>query len=419
MQDKCFWYSRIFLRLHGIQCLRKTSRRCLWLVLHRIYQIQCRRTVMALQKEVVSLFLPPVFFYCACLYSYKLFVYALPGLLEGAKRAPTPDHLDDLYDLDLYTAEETKSLTDQVSDGKSVKSSQSSDGQNDACGTDLWTDEMGLSSDLEEEAQLSLAIQYSMESSNCLLKDDEEQLKKALELSKQLIQDEQTSSITDKTPLLEQQKKKNVDISLEDSIKAANIVELSVFAGYSCDLIRVDIAFGKKVSQRQVEEKLEHRNIRQMTDYHHKCLDMIKRKHAVEIQIQGTIVAVSGFKDYVTSAMCDVKLLVEKISNSVSDKEILKTVHWVRHDPASSDTVPYSDDASVFIENAWRLKLKKVDILLDNQPHIINFDKMQEYNMASGKSVKISRKLNELGDVTQDVPGKWKFLELLDSLWSH
>lgn len=316
--------------------------------------------------------------------------------------------------MDLYTAE-PKSPTDQVSDVKSVKSCQSSA----TSGTGLWTDEMVLSSDLEEEAQLSLAIQYSMESNNCLLKEDEEQLQKALELSKQLIQDERTSSITDKTPLLEQQKKKKIGISLEDSIKAANIVELSVFAGYSCDLIRVDIAFGKKVSQRQVEEKLEHRNVRQMSEYHHRCLDMIKRKHAVEIQIQGTIVAVSGFKDYVTSAMCDVKLLVEKISNSVSDKEILKTVHWVRHDPASSDTVPYSDDASVFIENAWRLKLKKVDILLNNHPHIISFDKMQEYNMASGKSVKISRKLKELGDVTQDVPGKWRFIELLDSLWSH
>ncbi|XP_037548698.1 protein mono-ADP-ribosyltransferase PARP10 [Nematolebias whitei] len=50
------------------------------------------------------------------------------------------------------------------------------------------------------------------------------------------------------------------------------------------------------------------------------------------------------------------------------------------------------------------MKLKKVEILLDNQPHSISFDKMQEYNIASGKSVKISRKLIELGDVTQDVP---------------
>lgn len=309
--------------------------------------------------------------------------------------------------MDLYTAEEPKDLTDQSSDGRAVDSSQSSAGQNAASGSLLWTDGIvGINSDLEEEAQLSLAIQYSLESSQGFLKDDEEQLRKALELSKQLILDERTSDVTDKTLSLDKQEKKTVSISFEDSLKAANTVELSVFAGYNSDLIRVDIAFGKKVSQRQVEEKLEHRTIRHMTDYHHKCLKVIKRKHAVEIQIQGTIIAISGFKDYVASALCDVKLLIEKISNSVSDKEILKTVQWVRRDPSSSDTHSYSADVSIFMENAWRMKLKKVDILLDNQPHSISFDKMQEYNIASGKSVKISRKLIELGDVTQDVPGK-------------
>ncbi|XP_017276560.1 protein mono-ADP-ribosyltransferase PARP10 [Kryptolebias marmoratus] len=316
------------------------------------------------------------------------------GLLDGAEREP--NQLDDMDDVDLYTAEQP--------DEGTVEFSQSPADQNAASGSFLWTDEIqGLDSDLEEEAQLSLAIQYSLESSNRVQKDDEEQLKKALELSKQLIEDEHTSGNTDKTPSLDQQKT-NIGISLEDLIKAANTIELVVFAGYSCDLIRVDIAFGKKVSQRQVEEKLEHRNIRHMSDYHRKCLETIKRKHAVEIQIQGTIVAISGFKDYVTGALCDVKLLIEKISNSVSDEEILKTVQWVRHDPASSDAHPYSADASVFIENAWRMKLKKVDILLNNQPHIISFDKMQEYNIASGKSVKISRKLIDLGNVTQDVP---------------
>uniref|UniRef100_A0A3B5KWS8 Poly [ADP-ribose] polymerase n=1 Tax=Xiphophorus couchianus TaxID=32473 RepID=A0A3B5KWS8_9TELE len=142
-----------------------------------------------------------------------------------------------------------------------------------------------------------------------------------------------------------------------------------------------------------------------MTDYHAKCLEVIKRKHAVDVQVQGTIIAISGFKDYVTAAISDVKLLLENISNAVSDREILKTVQWVHHNPITSKAKAYSTDAIVFIENAWRMKLKKVDILFDNQPHIINFEKMQEYNIASGKSVKISRKLLELGDVTQDVPG--------------
>lgn len=151
---------------------------------------------------------------------------------------------------------------------------------------------------------------------------------------------------------------------------------------------------------------MEHRSVKNMSEYHWKCLEMIKRKHAVEIQVQGTIITVSGFKDYVSGGLFDTKLLLEKISNSVSDQEILRTVQWVYHDPASSAMTPYSPEATVFIENALRMRLQKIDILLDNQPHTINFEKMQEHNIASGKSVKISRKLPELGDLDADVPGK-------------
>lgn len=340
-------------------------------------------------------------------------MYFFVGLLDEAKRivsaiderldvgASSPDQLDDMDNVDLYTAEESTSLTDQ--DVIVVDDSELSAEGATTSGLHLNDGAQGLSSSLEEEAQLSLAIQYSMESSS--LYQEEEQLKKALELSKKMAQGANRSPQVDRL-------EKGIEVSLQDAIKAANTLQLVVFAGYSCDLIRVDIAFGKKVSQRQVEEKLEHRIVKNMSEYHRKCLEMIKRRHAVEIQVQGTIITVSGFKDFVTGGMWDVKLLLERITNSVSDREILKTVKWLQHDPASSDTISYSPDATVFIENAWRMKLNKVDILLDNQPHIINFEKMQEYNIASGKSVKISRKLLKLGDVDEEILGKANFTVL-------
>lgn len=335
------------------------------------------------------------------------------GLLEEAKRivsavderpedgVTNSDQLDDMDQVDLYTAEETTSQTEQDSSGMVVDASQLSAEGNAISGLLLPDDgALGLTSNLEEEAQLSLAIQYSMESSHWSLEDEEEQLQKALELSKKMIQHEEASSSSvDKSPQVGK-----MEVSLQDAIKAANTVQIHVFAGFTCDLIRVDIAFGKKVSQRQAEEKLEHRSLRNLSEYHRKCLEMIKRKHAVEIQVQGTIISVSGFKDFVTGGVHDVKLLLEKISNAVSDQEILRTVQWVYHDPDSSDTTPYPPDATVFIENALRMRLKKVDILLDNQPHIINFEKMQENNVASGKSVKISRKLPDLGDLDEALP---------------
>ncbi|XP_010739268.3 uncharacterized protein parp10 isoform X2 [Larimichthys crocea] len=304
------------------------------------------------------------------------------------------DQVDDMDNVDLYSAEEP---TDQYSDGIAVDAPSSTEG-NSTNGLRQQND------DLEEEAQLSLAIQYSMESNHdWSLEDEEVQLQRALELSKKMMQQEASSSSTNKTPQGTRVKKHN-QISLEDAIKSANTLQLHVFAGYSCDLIRVDIAFGKKVSQRQVEEKLEHRTLKNMSEYHMKCLEMIKRKHAVGIQIQGTIITVSGFKEFVTAALCDVKLLLEKMSNVVPDQDILRVVQWVHYNPVSSKPIPYSPDATIFIENVWKMKLKKIDILLDNQPHTIDFEKMQEYNIASGKSVKISRKLVDLGDLGEDVP---------------
>lgn len=334
------------------------------------------------------------------------------GLLEEAKKivsaiderlvhsVPTSDQQENMDNVDLYTAsDDPSSLMDQDSDVTAVDSDQ-----NTASGLFFNNGALGHSSNLEEEAQLSLAIQYSMESSHWTPEDEEEQLQKALELSRNMSQKESSSNGADETPQVHQPKKANINIPLKDAIEAANTIQLFVFAGYNCDLIRVDIAFGKKVSQRQVEEKIEHRNLRNMSEYYKTCLDIIKRKHAVEIQIQGTIITVSGFKDFVMGAVCDVKLLLEKISNSVPEREILNTVQWLRHDPISSVTSPYSPEATVFIENAFRKKLKKVDILLDNQPHTINFEKMQEHNIASGKSAQISRKLLELDDLGDSVP---------------
>lgn len=338
--------------------------------------------------------------------SFKESALCFPGLLEEAKRivseleedVSSSDQLkDDLDVMDLYSEEPT-SPTDQNPDVIILDATQPSAEGNAASGS-----AEGLPGSLEEEAQLSLAIQYSMESSHWSLEDEEKQLEQALELSRKMNQSEASSSDTHKSA---QAVREDPNVSLRDTIKASNILQLDVFAGYSCDLIRVDIAFGKKVSQRQVEEKVEHRSVRHMSEYHKKCLEMIMRKHAVDVQVQGTIITVSGFKDFVPGGVWDVNLLMETFTNSVSDKETLRTVQWVRHEPSAADATPYSPEATLFIENAWRMKRQNVDMLLDNQPHVISFEKMQEKNTASGQSVKISRKMLNLGDLNQDIPGK-------------
>ncbi|XP_020788227.1 protein mono-ADP-ribosyltransferase PARP10 [Boleophthalmus pectinirostris] len=278
-----------------------------------------------------------------------------------------PDAFEDMDDVDLYSAEEPTDLQETLTP-------QAEHSENP-----LTPGASGFSPNLEEEAQLSLAIQYSMETSQWSMEDEDTQLQKALELSRQMSQEAQN---------IQQQPSIR---TLQDTIESANTLNLVVFASYKSDLTRVDIAFNKKVSQRQDEQKLEHRCLKYISSFHKTCLDVIRRNHAVKIDIVGTIISVSGFKTYVDEAIPDVKLLLDKMSDTKSDKEILRTVQWVQHDPTTQQKTPYPPDLTVLLQNAWRMKLKTLDVLLDNQPHTINIEKMESHNIASGAVLKISR----------------------------
>lgn len=308
------------------------------------------------------------------------------GLDEGVLGS---EQLYDMQDLDLYTDEAPASISglldENALDVSGAGSSLHVNGGAHCAPTSL-----------DEEAQLSLAIQYSMEAKH-LMENEEKQLQDILELSMTVVQHE-SSSVSHGPGA------KTGD-ALADAIEAANSIQFVVFAVYLSDLTRVDIAYSKRVDQKQAEEKLEHGTLARMSMYHQRCLDIIKRKHAVEIQVQGSVVTVSGFRDYVSEALSDVKVLLERMSAAPSDEEILKVVQWEFHDPASSSTTLYSPEVTVFMENVWRMKLKKVDILLDHQLCQLNLETMQEYNTASQKSVKISRKLVGYGGVNEDVPG--------------
>lgn len=290
------------------------------------------------------------------------------GLLEGEASADQHVNVDHL---DLYT--------------ESQEEEEDEDDSADATGAGMLygsrlvslRDDSHSSEDLEEEAGLSLAVQYSIDSSQRSLME-EKQLQKALVLSKKMSQREGPVD----------QLNEAIRASLEE---ASNSVHLHVFGTDNSNLMQVEVAFKDRVSQGQVVEQLDHRAAGDMTEYDRKCLEAIERKHGVAIQIDGTKINISGFRKFVSQALCDMTLVINRMSQSPSDQEILKDVQWVFHDPLFSITSPYSPDVIVFLENAWRMKMGNIDVLLDHQRHIINFTDMQEYNTASGESVTISR----------------------------
>ncbi|KAJ8273298.1 hypothetical protein GJAV_G00099970 [Gymnothorax javanicus] len=330
-------------------------------------------------------------------------------LIEEAKRLiSVVDPKRDLDGEDLYTAPEpmAHSLSpDQVSD--SAMSAEEAprpapEGQDEGLQVEdealagakrLSLEAVVTPTDLEEDAMLSLAIQYSMEHDNSFAADADDELQKALEMSRKEME---LSGPSDS------QLQRAIHMSLQDAIKAANSAEIRVFASYNHDLIRVDIALGKKVSLRQCQEKVEHKHLKCLSEHQKRCVDLIRRKHAVEVNIQGTTATVSGFKDYVSEAVTDLKKLLNKIANMESDSEILRKVQWVWHD-SNSVPVPYPPNATVFIENVWKMRQKKINIVFDDKPYSIDLEKMEEYDISSGKSVRIERKILLSEDSYMDV----------------
>ena len=227
----------------------------------------------------------------------SLKTYALiPGLLEEAKRLFSA--IDEVVDCglssltrttdieeDLYTAGEPIALsTDQGPDRDSTDmEEQATEPLVEGGGSDdegalapLVAQDGGLSwatqlsSTLDEEAQMSLAIQYSMETTKRSLTEEEE-LQKVLELSKKMTkmtQHDGGAMATSSLPAAGLHLDQAVQVSLQEAIQSANTATIFVFAGYSCDLIRVDIALNKKVTLRKHEEKLEHRSLRILSQYH-------------------------------------------------------------------------------------------------------------------------------------------------------
>uniref|UniRef100_A0A672NCR4 Poly [ADP-ribose] polymerase n=2 Tax=Sinocyclocheilus grahami TaxID=75366 RepID=A0A672NCR4_SINGR len=302
----------------------------------------------------------------------------------GSDLNPQPSSLGatDIESVDLYSDQSRDTSAAAEEEDDQPQSLQAHDLQSSSAPMNACS--------LDEDASFLLAIQMSMELNQ---RSDAEDIQKALELSR-----------SDSMPNQENtQLERAFDMSLEDAIKLANKAEICVFANYNHDLVRVDIALGKKVGLRQCEEKVENKNLRKLSSHQKRCIELIKRKHAVEISIQGTTAVLSGFKEHVSEAVMDLKNVLRRTESMMTDAEIVKTVQWVWYEQGSSSkAIPYPPDATVFIENAWKMKQKKTDILFNNQPCSIDFEKMEEHSLASGKSVPIGRKMLSKEDLYTD-----------------
>uniref|UniRef100_A0A8C5DZM1 Poly [ADP-ribose] polymerase n=1 Tax=Gouania willdenowi TaxID=441366 RepID=A0A8C5DZM1_GOUWI len=138
------------------------------------------------------------------------------------------EHSNDIDDLDLYTADSptgpiAQADIDVIEDSLLLAKDSSASGS-----TSLRDGGPNLSCYLDEEVQLSLAIQYSLDSSNWSQDDEDEQLQKALDLSNKMSQCDSVSVKNFEENLLQD----NISSRFNNAVCAANVVKLVVFAGY-------------------------------------------------------------------------------------------------------------------------------------------------------------------------------------------
>ncbi|XP_064410020.1 protein mono-ADP-ribosyltransferase PARP10 [Latimeria chalumnae] len=251
---------------------------------------------------------------------------------------------------------------------------------------------------IEEDAELYLALQYSMETSNQRLTEEEE-LQKVLELSRKMIEEEQEGKLAYavQASTLDQadtELEEALGVSMQDAVEAANSARLVIYAGFDSDLNAIADELERAIKSKVHEERLENECLWDLSEAYTGYMVRLERKHAVCIAVRRGVAIIRGFLDYPIHAICDINKLVTRILQDeklkLMEAGISNTVCWVWYDQ-QEQARPYPTKANVFLEHAWRQKQKQVDVLFDGKPHTIDFERLEEYSIGSGVSLKIER----------------------------
>lgn len=311
-----------------------------------------------------------------------------------------------LDDEDLYTDQqpgvspendiEERVVEEGAIDNEDQKLQDGDGNNNGAC---------GIASELmdADDPQLYLALQYSMDSR--LQQDkEEEDFQKAIELSKMAISpDGDYVELAAQMTNMEAGLEEAIKMSKAEAIRTSNSAQLTIYGSADIDFHRLAGELERKVRPLVCKKSIEHSCFQNLTSDYKSYLEYLQRKHGVIIVGQGCEVTIRGFGAYVLSAEENITQLIQWVVQDQVDRveevALAESVQWVIHS-RQGVAIPYSLKANAFIEKSFQQKQKKVDVIFDNKPYIIDFEQMKEYNVGATESLSIERKpLNSLPDV--------------------
>ncbi|KAK9402788.1 polyADP-ribose polymerase PARP10 [Crotalus adamanteus] len=228
----------------------------------------------------------------------------------------------------------------------------------------------------DEDAQLLLAIQQSMDSA----RQEMEEMELATELSLRSFKQEQPSS-------------SDADILsvMRASLETAAATRLEVYTALEeeAEAVVQELECALRVQLR--EEKVQNEALLSLPAL---CLDYLtylERKHAVSITLAGSVATVSGFLDYPVAATRDLALLLARLLHT----EVAVgygDARWVRWEPSERGfPTPYSAQASTLLEQAWCRGHKRMEMFFDGQPFAVDFERMEEYDVGNSRTLPIGR----------------------------
>ncbi|XP_074842523.1 LOW QUALITY PROTEIN: protein mono-ADP-ribosyltransferase PARP10 [Carettochelys insculpta] len=296
----------------------------------------------------------------------------LADLASGlAPSSPEEEEEDDLYTewepgaaeaLPVGCAGERRCLADGEEDGSHSVTQSAGDAPQSECR-------------VEEEAQLLLAIQRSMDSQRW---EEEEELQRATELSLHSYEQEQHP----RPAVPDHGLQAAMEQSLEEALCVAGSAQLTVYAAYEQDVSALPGQLEQALQAQQSQERVENEGLRALPWHCRGYLAQLQRQHAVRITLQGATATVHGFAAYAARAAHDLSLFLKRLQQPAP--------RWVRWDPPGT-AAPYSREASALLEQAWRQQHRRLDVLFDGRPFTIDLERMEEYDIGSARTLPIAR----------------------------
>uniref|UniRef100_H3AJI1 Poly [ADP-ribose] polymerase n=1 Tax=Latimeria chalumnae TaxID=7897 RepID=H3AJI1_LATCH len=164
---------------------------------------------------------------------------------------------------------------------REVEGEDGEDGLLEDAAADTADPDLKATKNIEEDAELYLALQYSMEASTLDQADTE--LEEAL------------------------------GVSMQDAVEAANSARLVIYAGFDSDLNAIADELERAIKSKVHEERLENECLWDLSEAYTGYMVRLERKHAVCIAVRRGVAIIRGFLDYPIHAICDINKLVTRI----------------------------------------------------------------------------------------------------------